>query len=979
MDDRQLTLRALRRLVVIAVCAAAPAAAQAQERTLTGTVKEDLAAHEVVAGAVVTVVGTDQTVVTGGDGRFLLKGVPAGPLVLQIFGPSHEPREVQVAADQNAVAVLVKPIVTELSLVQRAPVIAKMNLANGASVVKEEDLNRVSAQTVDSALQGKLAGANIQSNSGAPGGGLQIRLRGVSTIRGQAEPLIILDGVMISNVAIPNGLSSVTLSARGSNAESTQDDQVNRLADINPNDVESIEVLKGASASAMYGSKAANGVVIITTKRGIPGRIRGTVTQRVGAYVLANKLGARTFGNVEDAVKAFGETARAYFQPGVTYDHEEELAGRTAIANETIANLTGGSEATSFYASLSQRSDQGVVTGTGYEKQAGTLSVDQKLGSRVKLGMSANIMRSVARRGVFNNDNAAVSHYIVLPSTPNFYDLRRQADGTYPSNPFVASLDNPLQTAALSSNSEEVWRIIGSVNAVVNLWSSDRHLVLFSGLLGVDWFEQKNKLFFPPELYFEPADGFAGSALDTTSNNRNLNSSTSLVHRYTGADWSTATSLGLQFESRTLDSVYITSRGAARANVDYGTQINLTELASRILDRGIFLQEEVVMFQERLSLLAALRAEQSSTAGDPDKPLLFPKAAVAFLLPGLPRAVELARLRLAYGQSGNQPRYAQKFIPLSGQQNLQGASGYQLRGVLGNPDIRPERQWEIDGGVDLVTFDGRGVLELSVYQKTISDLLLERSVAPSTGFFREFFNGGELRNRGVEVMLQVSPVRRGSFEWLTRTLFSLNRSNIDELPIPAFQTGGFGADLGSFRIEKDHSATQIVGTLKDADGTPQLKKFGDSEPTFRMTFVQAFTWGPVGFTALLEWQNGSNIINLTRLLQDSGQNTPDFDPAGMKRLADQSGNAGVYIEDASFLKLREVEVHYDVKSTWVAYLGPMKSLRLSLSARNLFTITPYSGLDPEVSNFGNDPIARNIDVAPYPPSRSFWFSLTAGF
>jgi TonB-dependent starch-binding outer membrane protein SusC len=224
-------------------------------------------------------------------------------------------------------------------------------------------------------------------------------------------------------------------------------------------------------------------------------------------------------------------------------------------------------------------------------------------------------------------------------------------------------------------------------------------------------------------------------------------------------------------------------------------------------------------------------------------------------------------------------------------------------------------------------------------------------------------------------------VRAGSFEWLTRTIFSMNRSNIVELPIPPFQTGGFGTGLGSFRIEQGQSATQIVGSqglLADGECC-EIRKLGDGEPDFRMTFFQGVTWGRFGLSALLDWQKGSDIINLTKFLFDLGKNTPDYATAGADRLMRQGTDAGVYIEDASFLKLREIELHYDLPTDFVTQLGPMKTARLSLAGRNLLTITDYTGLDPEVSNFGNQPIARNIDVAPYPPSRSFWFSITAGF
>jgi outer membrane receptor protein involved in Fe transport len=315
-----------------------------------------------------------------------------------------------------------------------------------------------------------------------------------------------------------------------------------------------------------------------------------------------------------------------------------------------------------------------------------------------------------------------------------------------------------------------------------------------------------------------------------------------------------------------------------------------------------------------------------------------------------------------------------------------------VREVLGNPNIRPERQREIDTGIDAIAFDGQAVLELSFYNKTITDLLLQRTVASSSGFQTEFINGGELRNQGVEAMLQVSPVRAAGIEWLTRTIFSLNRSKITELPVPKFETGGFGTGLGLFQIEKGKSATQIVGSqgLKPDMTCCEVKPLGDGEPDFRMTFFQALTWGPFGLSVLADWQKGSDVINLTKFLYDLGKNTTDYgDPlvnaegmmttVGADRLDRQATDAGVYIEDASFLKIREIELHVDLPARWVTQIGPMKSARISLAGRNLFTFTGYSGLDPEVSNFGNQPIARNIDVAPYPPSRSFWFSLSAGF
>ena len=182
--------------------------------------------------------------------------------------------------------------------------VARQNLANDVATVSVEDLTRAPAPTIENALQGKIAGATISANSGAPGGGVQVQLRGVTTIRASIEPLYVVDGVLVSNDAIASGANAITAAAGGGNA-SNQDNPVNRVADINPNDIERVEVLKGASASALYGAKAANGVIIITTKRGSSGRTQFSILQRFGTFDLSNKLGSRDWA-LADAIDAFG-------------------------------------------------------------------------------------------------------------------------------------------------------------------------------------------------------------------------------------------------------------------------------------------------------------------------------------------------------------------------------------------------------------------------------------------------------------------------------------------------------------------------------------------------------------------------------------------------------------------------------------------------------------------------------------------------
>jgi outer membrane receptor protein involved in Fe transport len=350
-------------------------------------------------------------------------------------------------------------------------------------------------------------------------------------------------------------------------------------------------------------------------------------------------------------------------------------------------------------------------------------------------------------------------------------------------------------------------------------------------------------------------------------------------------------------------------------------------------------------------------------------------------VPSFTPTVDEFKVRLAYGETGNQPKYGQKFTALLATGNIEGLPGLVGSGILGDPDIEPERQREVEAGLDAIFMGGNIVTEFTLYQRNISNLLLQRALAPSTGFTTQFLNGGSLRNRGVEVMVQLNPFNGGEFEWVSNTTFSLNRSKVTNLPVPDFIAGGFGTSLGAFRIEKGASATQIVGNsgLKPDGTCCEVKKLGDTEPDFRVGLSNTFRYRGWSLSFLLDWQQGSDIINLTRFIYDLGQNSPDFVGAGEQRLKDQATNAGVYIEDASFLKLREITLTYQLPDSWVTQIPKVKNARLSFSARNVFTLTGYSGLDPEVSNFGNQAIARNIDVAPFPPSRSFWTSIDVGF
>ncbi|HET8837077.1 MAG TPA: TonB-dependent receptor plug domain-containing protein, partial [Gemmatimonadales bacterium] len=472
--------------------------AQAQIRQITGRIT-NAQTQQGVAEATVAVLGTEIVAQADNEGHFTLNA-PDRAANLMVRAIGYKRQQVAAPAGQETVDVALEPDVfklEEIVITGQATGVEQRNLANAVSTVSAGELTRAPTPTIESALQGKIPGATIQANSGAPGGGLQVNLRGVSTIIGDIEPLYVVDGIAVSDVAIPNGANAVTQAQAGGNPRN-QDNAVNRIADINPEDIEKIEVLKGGSAAAIYGSKATNGVIFITTKRGQVGKPQFNISQKMGFSERANELGSRTFNSLADALSVFTDTAlvTSVFQQGRTFDFEKEMYGHKPFSYETDASVSGGTENTKYYVSALVKDEGGIATNTGYKKQSLRSNLDQELGGGFSLGVNINGIHSLSKRGISNNDNSGTSPFLVLPFTPNFVDLLPTTTGDslipadFPNNPFERS--NPLQTFQFLTNDEDVWRLLGTGTLRWSAFKTAKSNLQLTGIGGVDYFQQDN-------------------------------------------------------------------------------------------------------------------------------------------------------------------------------------------------------------------------------------------------------------------------------------------------------------------------------------------------------------------------------------------------------------------------------------------------------------------------------------------------------
>ena len=981
------------RWCAVALMLLGAATAHAQSRTVTGSVLEE-GTRAPLPSAQVVVKGTTIGALTREDGTFTLQ-VPTGAAVLMVRRIGYPPTEVRVASTTTVVDVVLRrdPLkLDQMVITGQASGISRRNLATSVASVSAEEVTKVSTQSIENAFQGKIAGAQISQSTGAPGGGNRIRIRGISSILGSAQPLYVVDGVIVSDVAIGSGTNKVTRAAGSAISAVTQENPDNRIADLNPNEIENVEVLKGSAASAIYGSKASGGVIIITTKRGEVGAPRFSVRQGFGTARLAYQNHSRRFTSLADATAAFGAAAAQFYDPNVFIDYEAETYGERPLNSETSASVSGGTENTRYFVSALKRDEAGIVRNTFANKAGVRVNLDQRLGSRLMLQVGSEVLRTTNDRGLFGNDNAGNSVAYTLTKVPSFLDIRRRADGSFPINPLYNS--NPLQTVDLFKNNESVWRNISTARLTLDAWASGAQKLQLIAYGGADVLNQKNLVFSPPALQYEPLDLLPGTSATSYADNAQSNLNLNAVHSWTPrASIGFTSQIGTQYERRSLGQ----SRSSAQnllgglEVVTAGTVRDVDESRLEVNDFGVFAQTEM-LWNERLLLTVGARADRSSNNGDTKKFFVFPKFSASYRLPELrPGLLDELKLRAAYGETGNQPLYGQKFTGLD-LSSIGGLGAFRVGATRAADDIRPERQREVEGGIDAAMFGNRANLEITGFQRNISDLLITRTLAPSTGFSAEVSNGAAMRVRGLEISVGGFPLQTEQRGWNTRLNYGMNRSLITSLPVPAFLLGA--PQVGAVKIEEGKSATQLIGndTLPQAGGRVVVPVvMGDGSPSWNAGWSNEVRYGAVSLYALLDHQEGGMLANGTWRHYDLGQNSVDYDeltPSGQKlgdfRRATYLAVTRIYYQDATYTKLREVTLGWNIPARFLrSVTSRANSAKLSVSGRNLVWWTDFRGGDPEAQNFGAgnvpDAIQRNRELAAYPASKSYWLNLSVDF
>ncbi|HEU5054163.1 MAG TPA: SusC/RagA family TonB-linked outer membrane protein [Hanamia sp.] len=940
-----------------------------------------------VAGATI-LLNKQRALVADAQGRVSISELPNSVITISSVG--FKSRTIKTDTLKQNTIYLLKDVANldEVVVTGLATSVKRSNLANAVTTISAKELNETApAQTFDQALEGKIPGAYINANTGAPGGGVTVKLRGITSVYGQTQPLYVVDGVFLDNSSTSAGLNAVTNAATGGSPTSTQDNPSSRIADLNPEDIQSIEILKGASAAAIYGSRAASGVVIITTKKGRAGKTTINFSQDVGIITARKLLGVREFTADRAASlsrdSATSEALKQQFldaqSAGHIYDYEKEIYGNKGFARNSDLSLTGGNEQTTFFFSASQKNEEGIVKRTGYNNTAFRLNVEHRINDRIKLGMTTNYINSSADRGLFGNDNVGVTTGIALSSTPSFAELHPDANGNYPNNPFASA--NPLQTIALMINNESVNRFIGGLNLEATLQTNIKSTTKLIARGGFDFYNLQTTALFPGVLQWQTIN--KGTSIQGFTKNLNSNYIASLVNSFTPSEkLSFTTSAGLTQETGDYNNLLnvATQIIAGQSNVNEAGALNATQFRNKYLNTGIFAQEEALIM-DAITLTAGVRFDRSSNNGDVSKFYTYPKAGVSWNLTksGILRNAffNSLKLRAAYGEANNVPVYGSKFTGMV-ISNISGNPGVIVSTQQGDASIKPERQKELETGIDFSVLNNRLGFELTYYNKSTDDFLMLQSLPSSSGFSSKWVNAGDLRNRGVELSMNALPIENRNVTWNTSVNFWLNRSEVTRLTIPPIPQGSFGYVLGSFQIEQGKSATQIVGLNGSGVGV-----LGDAEPKFQMSTYNEITFfRKLSLRFLLHWKQGGDNINLTSLENDFGGTSVDYDkvtnkmgvPDAIYRIMQIGSSARIFVQDASYLRLREVGLYYSFDKIPG---NVVKNVRVGVSLNNYLTITKYKSYDPEVSNFGfgstqqglSSGLSTGVDVDPYPASK----------
>jgi TonB-linked SusC/RagA family outer membrane protein len=957
---------------LLALAAAAPPAA-AQQGELSGTVVE-AQSQRPVAGAQVTVQGQTRSAVTDPQGHFRIAGVQGTSVTLQVdrLGYTRTSRTVQVGQTGITIAMNESALSLDAVVVTgTAGGAEKRTLGNAvtrldvAETVREQPVSNMS-----DLLNARAPGVVIIPATGNVGGGSRIRVRGVSSLSLPQEPLIYVDGVRVLNDAATGPINQ----GFGSNS-------ISRFNDINPEDIESIEIIRGPAAATLYGTEASNGVIQIITKRGAAGGTRWDLSMRQGAV---------WFDNYDERVWTnWGTDTFTGDTVSIDVVDLERAAGRrvwqTGQLRSYNLSLNGGTPSVRYYVAGGMDRDEGVEPNNTVRRWNARVNLTAEPRSDMDVRASAGY----------------VSGRINLPLEAGGGGTAWTTFFANPANLRLANGDPSFRRGFHSATPEgyryayEDWQDVNRFTGSVEMNHRPTGWLAQRLTLGADVTREQNveiveRMDDPAFLPMFSAGEIAGSR---DQNNRNI-SYTSLDYSATASyglreNISASTSAGAQVYRRFTDIESAFGRdfpvrglrGISATAVRTGGSNYLEDVTV-----GVYAQQQIG-FNNRLFVTAGLRADDNSNFGEDFDLVYYPKVSASWVVSDEPFFrlpwVSGLKLRAAYGETGQQPLFLTSIRTYTAVPGP-GDVGTVTPGAAGNPALGPERGKEIELGFDAGFMDERMGVEFTYYDKRTEDALLLRDIAPSTGFSgQQWFNAAEIRNHGVELLVRGTAIRRDNVELELALNLSTNANRIESLGIPGLDTvqaGTYvrhvkGYPVGAWwekRVVDAQFNAQgrlIAGSEMCDDGNggsvpcataPRLY-LGRPTPSREGAFMPALTlFNRVRIAGMVDFKSGyhkldGNLRVRCLLFGRCRENwyPQEFvdDPAWLAQVQRGGTYVNGIINDASFTRLRELSLTYTVPNSWADRIGASRA-SISIAGRNLHTWTDYSGIEPEASFLG---------------------------
>ncbi|MBF9142328.1 SusC/RagA family TonB-linked outer membrane protein [Hymenobacter properus] len=1041
-----------------------PLLAQAQERryTLQGRVAD--AGGQGLPGATVLLGGTTVGATSNADGTYTLSAnlAPGSyTLTVSLVGYKTETRPLTLGSAETVTTDLTlaeaKQKLDEVVVVGSTVSVNKRELGNAISTVTAQELTQSGSGGVLNSLQGKIPGAQITQNSGDPAGSLSVRLRGVHSLTGSSDPLYVIDGVIVSNAS--TNVSQLALANDIGAANAGQ----NRLADLNPNDIASINVINGAAAAAQYGSRAANGVVLITTKRGAAGAARVSVSTSFNMNELRKSVPVNTYG------KQFGfaglrlytiggiSAAQIAANPGTTTTNITRAGAVTPLATNLVdvtrynyfdqifrkgygtddgVSITGGSERTQYYVSANYLKNQGIIKGTDFTRYNLRARVDQRLTDWAKVSAGVSYINSFSNEKA--NGNVFYSPINSINITNNIYDItQRDASGNLLA--VEPTRVNPLSTIEDMKFTQGVNRTVSDVQ--VNLNPAKGLSVDY--VLGVDAYSQVGQGYIRPYPYQATAGlpaaryplGYASNANNVALQ---LNSDVNVGYeRQLSEDFKLNLLAGYSYQfsqqeitstqGQNLSPFITTVSGAATSTVTSGYNLDRYDLS------GIYGQA-TVGFRNLAFVTGAVRRDRSSKFSASETNQYYPKVSASLVVSELgfwqnaayANAFNTLKLRASYGEAGNLTgiRSYDRFYQFNPVPFLKNAivPGSQLA----NNAVRPERMGELEGGADLAFLRDRLTLGITAYYQKITDLVVQRNLAPSTGGSSIVTNVGTMENRGLELQLGAVPVKTSAITWDISLIFARNRNKVLELPgsnglnqaisidnaagAPVYLLAGQPAGVfygsgyarnadGSLLLtpqgfpQDERANGQAVGSVaytpaREANGQPSYGTgsaianviIGNPNPKWSGSASTTLAYKKLALHLLFDAVQGNSVFNADKRTRQ-GVGLGDLAEQELRGTLPRGYIFAIYntqefrVDDGSYVKLREASLSY----TLPTFSKFISSMNLSLVGRNLYSWDSYNGFDPETSAGGASDLLRAIDFGNVPIPRTYQLKLSATF